>query len=86
MKAWEKFEELARRARGEPTAAMGVTARVLRTIRGRPAPAELDTPLLLTAGVALAAASVMAAVMVESYLVLADPLAGLLQPLSVVLP
>ena len=81
----DKFSELAARARGSTPPQVDVTARVLRDLsRQQPRPSR-DGMLWAIAGAALLAAGVSLAVGWNSYGTLTDPLAGLFEPLSMVI-
>jgi hypothetical protein len=80
-----EFEGLARRARGDSPPPVDVTAGVLRELRTA-APRRLgDGVMWAIGGAALLAACVTLVLGIGTYETLTDPLAGLLEPLSVVL-
>lgn len=89
MNGWQRFEELARRARGEPIPPIEITARVMAALVLRPAVAlrpERNWPLAVLAGLSILAASIMMAVTIDTWSWLLDPPASVLQPLSWILP
>ncbi len=86
MKSLEQFENLARAARAEPVPAIDVTARVMSRLRSGVRPRRWeDLPLWVMAGISALAAAVMVSVVLDEWLPMLDPLAGLFQPLTLVL-
>lgn len=85
MTPLDRFDQLAAIARRERAPAIDVTARVMAGIRApRPMAARSNENLamLLAAGLAVLAASVMVAFTLDAWSPLWDPMCGLLQPLS----
>jgi hypothetical protein len=80
------FERLARRARGEPAPRVNVTGRVMAAIRRSSyRVARVDSPMLVFAGAALAAAALVAVWALPAWDSVHDPLVALFKPLSLVL-
>jgi hypothetical protein len=85
MTELERFARLAAKARGEQSPAVDVTDRVLRDIRQRVRQESLNPPWLVFSGLSLLAASIVAVLAIESWAVLADPLSGLFDSLTMVM-
>jgi hypothetical protein len=85
MNELERFVELAIKAHGEPAPAIDVTARVLRDIRQAVGGEGINPPLLIFSGLSLLAASIVAVLAIQSWEVLADPLSGLFDSLTMVM-
>jgi hypothetical protein len=80
------FERLAQRARGEQSPRVNVTGRVMAAIhRSSYRVARVDSPVLAFAGVALAAAALVAIWALPAWDSVHDPLVALFKPLSLVL-
>lgn len=85
MNAFDRFEALAGLARAEPIPALDVTQRVLREIR-RVEPADSFSWVLpVISGLSAVAAAVVAVLAFQAWDIVADPLAGIFSPLSVVM-
>ncbi len=85
--AMEGFEHLARRARSERAPALDVSWRVMRAIRAPQPRFEVNRSVLAAvAGLSLLAASVMFALAVEDWFAWTDPMSGLIQSFTLVLP
>jgi hypothetical protein len=89
MNALEKFAQLAARSRAEAAPRVDVTTGVLGDIRQaarQVARAEsFNPPLLVFSGLSLLAASIVAVLAIQSWEMLADPLAGLFDSLTMVM-
>ena len=80
------FESLAHRARGEQAPRVNVTGRVMAAIRRSSYRVErIDSPVLVFAGAALAAAALVAIWALPAWDSVHDPLVALFKPLSLVL-
>lgn len=80
------FERLAAAARREPFPHVNVTGQVLARIRRSGYPvARIDSPALVFAGAALAAAALVAIWALPAWDSVHDPLVALFKPLSLVL-
>ena len=75
MSRLDRFEELVRRARGEPAPTPDVTAAVVRRLLAFEAPAPTAVPLLVAAACA-AAAVVMGYLGLQAWAALVDPSLG----------
>ena len=85
MNEWESFRRLAARARRDRPPRLDVTARVLGTIHGGEELRAERLSMLVLSGLSLVAASVVVALVIDAWLPLTDPLAGLF-PWITVLP
>jgi hypothetical protein len=86
MTSLSDFERLARAARCERVPRVNVTKQVLARIRRSGYPvARVDSPVLLFAGAALAAAALVAIWALPAWDAVDDPLVALFKPLSLVL-
>jgi hypothetical protein len=87
MNSMESFEHLARRARGERAPALDVSWRVMRAIRAPQPRFEVNRPVLVAvAGLSLVAASAMLALAINDWFAWTDPMSGLIQSFTLVLP
>lgn len=84
MNDLQRFESLARRARGEKAPAVDVTAKVLGRIRQLETRREVDLPLVAVCGLSLLAASILVATAIQLWAPLLDPMAGLFSSLNLV--
>jgi len=87
MAPWDRFEQLARKARLETIPPLDVAPAVTAALRKRAGVAPpLASPLLaVLAGLSILAASVMMAVSADAWTLLIEPPTSLLGPLSWVL-
>ncbi|MHB1035750.1 MAG: hypothetical protein ACYC35_12875 [Pirellulales bacterium] len=85
MNELEAFRQLASQARDERVPAVNVTARVMDSLRLGQAEPAVGVSLWVFAVASLAAAAVVAVMAFQAWDAVGDPLAGLLQPLSVVM-
>lgn len=86
MTSLSDFERLAALSRNERVPRMNVTKQVLARIRRSGYPvARVDSPVLLFAGAALAAAALVAIWALPAWDAVDDPLVALFKPLSLVL-
>jgi hypothetical protein len=85
--AMDGFEHLARRAREERAPALDVAWRVMRAIEAPRPRFEVNRSVLAAvAGLTIIAASVMLALAVEDWSAWTDPMSGLIQSFTLVLP
>jgi|SwirhisoilCB1_FD_contig_51_2004576_length_1421_multi_1_in_0_out_0_2 hypothetical protein len=81
-----EFQRMAQLARRERAPRVNVTSQVMAAIhRSRYRVARVDSPVLVFAGVALAAAALVAIWAVPAWESVQDPLVALFRPLSFVL-
>ena len=86
MTSLSDFARLARAARNESVPHINVTKQVLARIRRSGYPvARIDSPMLVFAGAALAAAALVAIWALPAWDDVHDPLVALFKPLSMVL-
>lgn len=86
MTSLSDFERLARAARSQRVPHVNVTKQVLARIRRSGYPiARVDSPALVFAGAALAAAALVAIWALPAWDAVHDPLVALFKPLSLVL-
>jgi hypothetical protein len=85
MNVLERFAQLASRARSEPVPPLDVCPSVIRDIGRFRRPAGSEPALMLSAAVSVLAASIVVMIVWDAWAPLHDPLAGILEPLDLVL-
>jgi len=85
MNRFEVFKSLAAAALRDVPPTSDVTGRVMAQISPAVRRPALDVPLAVFSGVSVLAASIAAIVAVQAWSVFSDPLAGLFQPLTLVM-
>ena len=84
MNQFEVFKSLAAAASRDGPPVIDVTDRVMARISPQRRRA-VDMPLIVFSGLSVLAASIAAIVAVQAWSILSDPLAGLFQPLTLVM-
>lgn len=86
MKSLDEFERLARTARAEPVPAIDVSGSVLRRLRTVAVPRRWDRmSMWIAAGISVMAASAVISLVLDEWLPMVDPLAGLFQSMTLVM-
>jgi hypothetical protein len=85
MTELEKFERWAAAARGEPAPTLDVADRVLRDLRYPNGRAGLERPLMVWAGLSVAAAAAVCVLAYQDWTLLTDPMSGLFDTLNLVM-